>query len=125
MNLSSLSATDLKILLDAVMDSETEAANAVAGAVLQEQGIRSKSGAPEIQIGWQIEVKEDDKWKTLDKSDVSSAVFSRFYGSMTNAEQAMARINVNIKERRFTFRTRQYKRGEYRFVRVTTLREIA
>jgi hypothetical protein len=125
MNLSSLSDADLKILLDAVMDSETEAANAVAGAVLQEQGIRSKSGAPEIQIGWQIEVFEDNKWKTLDKSDVSSAVFSRFYGSMTNAEQAMARINVKIKERRFEYRTRQYKRGEYRFVQVTTIRKVA
>lgn len=125
MNLSSLSDTDLRILMDAVLNTEDNpAADAVAGAVIQEQAVR-QGAEHAVQVGWQIEVLEDGKWKTLDRSDVAAGVHSRFYSEILVAQKAMRRINEKIQERRFEYRTRQYKRGEYRFVQVTTIRKVA
>lgn len=122
MNLSSLSSADLEKILSAVMDSGNENANLVAGAVLKEQYER-KNGHGSIQTGYQIELLVDGKWKTIDKTYFSIAVYSQFYASVADAQKAVDRINSKIKNKFFEYATKQIKKSEYRFVHVTTTRK--
>lgn len=125
MNLSSLSNEDLDKIFAAVEGVDTQEAADVYDAIMAETETRNAGNGADIKTGYQIEVQEDGTWRTLDRSAVSSAVFSRFYPTKENAQKTMDRINAQLKDRRFTFRTRQYKKAEYRFVQITTIRKVA
>ena len=131
MNLSSLSDTDLRILMDAVLNTEdNEAADAVAGAVIQEQAVRAKTGKPEIKIGWVIEFYKGygDKWASAADSyfgKLPGAGVVRYFPTRGAAEAAIAKLNKDIKARLYEGWTTKIKPQDVRFVRVTTLRETA
>lgn len=124
MNLSSLSDADLDMLMDAVRDSDTWEANAVAGILLKEIGDR-KTSERDIKTGFQIELLENGKWKPIDKTYFSIAIFSQFYATKSDAQQAVNRINTKIRNKYFESASKQIKPGEYRFRKVTTINEIA
>lgn len=122
MNLSSLSSADLDMILSAVMSSDDENANLVAGAVLKEKNDR-KNGHGSIQTGYQIELLDNGTWKTIDKTYFSIAVYSQFYSSVEDAQKAVDRINSKIKNKVYEYVKQQIKKSEYRFVQVTTTRK--
>lgn len=132
MNLSSLSDADLAILLDAVMnvDDDNDSAAFVAGAVIQEQGIRAKTGKPEIKIGWVIEFYKGygDKWASASDSyfgRMPSAGVARYFPTRGAAEAAIAKINKDIKARLYEGWTTKIKPQDVRYVKITTTRETA
>lgn len=130
MNLNGLSDADLKILLDAVMnvDDDNEAASAVAGAVIQEQGIRAKTGAPEIKIGWRIEFYKGYGNKWADGKDSYFGPYTKvgqFFATQAAAEAEIEKINKQIKARYYDNWKTKIKPQDVRFVRITTLREVA
>lgn len=127
MNLSSLSDADLKILLSAVMNTEDEDANAVAGAVLLEQQIRKQTGPRQTLVGWRIEFYKGygDKW--ADGKDSYFGPYTkvgRFFPTQEAAEAEIEKINKNIKARLYEGWTTKIKPQDVRFVKVTTTREI-
>ena len=123
MNLSSLSNEDLDLLWNAVQDADNEHTSLVAGAVLKEINDR-KTNDHDMKTGYQIELLVDGKWKPIDKTHLSIAVFSLFYSSVEIAQKAMDRINSKIKWGSFEYQKKQIKKSEYRFAQVTTIRKI-
>lgn len=124
MNLTSLSDADLIKLASALVDADTEKASDIIAEIDAEREARKDSGHS-AKTGYQIELLVDGKWKPIDKTHMSIAVYSQFYASKDDAQKAVDRINSKIKNRVFEYQTKQIKKSEYRFVQVTTIREIA
>lgn len=122
MNLSSLSGADLELLAAALMNTDDEKANEVYGHVAKEISDR-KTGHGSIKTGYQIELLENGKWKTIDKTYFSIAVYSQFYAKVEDAQKAVDRINSKIKNKMFEYQGKQISKSEYRFVQVTTTRK--
>jgi hypothetical protein len=126
MNLNSLSDADLELLAAALMnitDDDNEEAMLVYGHVSKEIHDR-KTNERSAKTGFQIELLIDGKWKPIDKTYLSIAVYSLFYPSLESAQKAMDRINSKIKSGCFEYLTKQIKKSEYRFAQVTTIHEI-
>lgn len=127
MNLSSLSNDDLELLHTALMnikDDNNEEAMLVYGQVAKEIHDR-KTGERSMKTGYQIELLENGKWKPIDKTYFSIAIFSQFYATKSDAQQAVNRINTKIRNKYFESASKQIKPGEYRFRKITTIHEIA